>query len=129
VRPDWLRDKKVTLLMQGALQKDPELGNLPSALDFIKNDADRKVLELHFTQKTAARPIIAPPDIPADRVAILRKAFVALAHDKEFLAEAEKGKIEFGFVPGEEVDKVVALITATPPDIADRYAKAFGPAQ
>ena len=129
VRPDWLRDKKVALLMQGALRKEPELGSLPSALDFIRNDADRKVLELHFTQKTAARPVIAPPDVPADKVAILRKAFAALAHDQEFLAEAEKGKIEFGFVPGEEVDKVVALIVATPPDVADRYAKAFGPAQ
>jgi hypothetical protein len=128
VRPDWLRDKKVALLMQGALRKDPELADLPSALDFIKNDADRKVMELHFTQKTAARPVIAPPDVPADRVAVLRKAFAALAHDKEFLAEAE-GKIEFGLVPGEEIDKVVALIAATPPDIADRYAKAFGPAQ
>jgi tripartite-type tricarboxylate transporter receptor subunit TctC len=127
VRPDWLRDKKVTLLMQGALHKEPELADVPSALDFIKNDADRKVLELHFTQKTAARPVIAPPEVAADRIAILRKAFAALAHDKEFLAEAEKGKIEFGFVPGEEVDKVVAVITATPPDIADRYAKAFGP--
>jgi hypothetical protein len=127
VRPDWLRDKKVTLLMQGALHKEPELADVPSALDFIKNDADRKVLELHFTQKTAARPVIAPPEVAPDRIAILRKAFAALAHDKEFLAEAEKGKIEFGFVPGEEVDKVVAVITATPPDIADRYAKAFGP--
>ena len=127
VRPDWLRDKKVTLLMQGALRKEPELGDLPSALDFIRNDADRKVLELHFTQKTAARPVVAPPGVPADRVAILRKAFAALAHDKEFLAEAEKSKAEFGFVSGEEVEKVVALIAATPPDIAERYAKAFAP--
>jgi hypothetical protein len=127
VRPDWLRDKKVALLMQGALHKEPELADVPSALDFIKNDADRKVLELHFTQKTAARPLIAPPEVAADRIAILRKAFAALARDKEFLAEADKGKIEFGFVPGEEVDKVVALIAATPPAIADRYAKAFGP--
>jgi hypothetical protein len=129
VRPDWLRDQKVTLLLQGALQKEPELGNVPSALEFIRNDADRKVLELHFTQKTAARPVIAPPGVPAERVAILRKAFEALTHDKEFLAEAEKSKVEFGFVPGAEVDKVVALIVATPPDIAERYAKAFGPAQ
>jgi hypothetical protein len=126
VRPDWLRDKKVTLLMQGALRNEPELAHLPNALDFIRNDADRKVLELHFTQKTAARPVVAPPEVPAERVALLRKAFAALAHDNEFLAEAEKGKIEFGFVPGDEVDKVVALIAATPPQIADRYAKAFG---
>src|SRR6266849_9485821 len=129
VRPDWLRDKKIAVLLQGALRKEPELGNLPSALDFIKNEADRKVLQLHFTQKTAARPLIAPPGVPADRIALLRKAFAALAQDKEFLAEADKLKIEIGFVPGEEVDKVVALIAATPPDIAERYIKAFGSEQ
>jgi hypothetical protein len=115
--------------MQGALQKEPELGNLPSALDFISNEADRKVLELHLTQKTAARPVIAPPGVPTDRISILRKAFAALAYDKEFLTEAETSRVEFGFVAGEEVDKVVALIAATPSEIAQRYALAFGPAQ
>ena len=69
VRPDWIRDKKVTMLMQGALQNDPELEDLPNALDFIKNDADRQVMELHFTQKTAARPVIVPPGVPAERLA------------------------------------------------------------
>ncbi len=127
VRPNWIADKQVTLLMQGALQKDPELGALPSALDFVKNDADRKVLELHFTQKTAARPLVAPPEVPADRIAILRKAFADLAKDPEFLAEADKAKLEIGFVPSDEIDKVVKLIASTPDDIAARYAKAFAP--
>lgn len=129
VRPNWLADKQVTLLMQGALKNEPELGALPNALDFIKNAADRKVLELHFTQKTAARPLVAPPEVPAERVALLRKAFEALAKDKEFLAEMDKAKMEFNFVPGPEIDKVVAQIAATPPDIAERYAKAFSPDQ
>jgi hypothetical protein len=129
VRPYWLSEKKVTLLMQGALKNDPELGALPSALDFVKSDADRKVMQLHFTQKLAARPIIAPPGTPAERVASLRAAFDALGKDKEFLAEAEKAKQEVDFVPGEEVEKVVGLIVATPADIADRYAKAFAPEQ
>ncbi|MPZ37806.1 MAG: hypothetical protein GEU95_07040 [Rhizobiales bacterium] len=127
VRPDWIRDKKVTMLLQGALHSDPELGSLPNALDFIKNPSDRQVLELHFTQKTAARPIVVPPDVPAERLAMLRKAFAALGQDKEFLAEAAKSKVQFNFVPGPEVDKVVALIAATPPEIAKRYAKAFAP--
>jgi hypothetical protein len=127
VRPNWLADKKVTLLLQGALKKEPELGTLPNALDFIRNDADRKVLELHFTQKTAARPLIAPPGVPAERVAVLREAFAALGKDKEFLAEAEAAKLEIDFVPGSEIDKVVALIAATPREIAERYAKAFAP--
>ena len=127
VRPNWIADKQITLLIQGALKNEPELGNLPNALDFIKNDTDRKVLELHFTQKTAARPLIAPPGVPADRIAILRKAFAELAADKEFLADAEKAKLEFDFVAGEEIDKVVKQIAATPPDIAERFAKAFAP--
>jgi tripartite-type tricarboxylate transporter receptor subunit TctC len=85
------------------------------------------VLELHFTQKTAARPLIAPPDVPAERIATLRQAFAALAKDKEFLADADKAKLEFDFVPGEAIDKVVKLVASTPPDIAERYAKAFAP--
>ena len=129
VRPNWLADKQITLLMQGALKSDPELGNLPNALDFIKNDSDRKVMELHFTQKTAARPLVAPPGVPPERIAMLRNAFEALAKDKEFLAEADKLKLEIDFVPGAEIDKVVARIAATPPGVAERYARAFAPEQ
>ena len=127
VRPYWLAEKKVTLLMQGALKNEPELGNLPSALDFIKNDADRKVLQLHFTQKTAARPVILPPGVPKERVALVRKAFQELMRDKEFQDDVQKSRLEIAFVPGEEVEQVVKLITGTPANIADRYTKAFAP--
>jgi tripartite-type tricarboxylate transporter receptor subunit TctC len=123
-RPDWLRNKEITLLMQGALHKDPELPDLPSALDFIKNDTDRKIMELYFTQKTAARPVIAPPDIPADRLATLRKAFIALATDQDFLADAEKSKLDVAPISGEAVEKVIAVIAATPPEIAERFTAA-----
>jgi hypothetical protein len=127
LRPYWLSEKKVTVLMQGALTNQPELGDVPNALDFVKNAADRKVLELHFTQKTAARPVIAPPDVPAERVATLVSAFKALRQDREFLADAERTKQEIALVSSEEVEKVVRLIVSTPPDIAERYAKAFAP--
>jgi hypothetical protein len=125
VRPQWIKEKKATILMQGALQSDPGLKGIPNALEFVKNQADRQVLELHFTQKTAARPVIMPPGVPAERLAILRKAFAALGQDKEFLAELKKSRLEFDFVPGEQIDKIVRLIVATPADIAGRYAKAF----
>jgi tripartite-type tricarboxylate transporter receptor subunit TctC len=129
-RPDWLRDNKIRLLMQGALQKDPELPNLPLALEFVKNETDRKVMELYFTQKTVARPVIAPPGLPAERLAVLRTAFNALAKDQEFLADAEKSNLEVAPLPSEAVDKVIALIATTPPEIAERFSKAFAqPAQ
>jgi len=127
VRPYWLSEKKITMLMQGALTNDPELGSLPNALDFVKSADDRKVLELHFTQKTAARPVIAPPGVPAERVAALVSAFKALGQDREFLADAERTKQEISLVPSEEVEKIVRLIVSTPPEIAERYAKAFAP--
>jgi hypothetical protein len=129
VRPQWLAEKKVTLLMQGALKNERELGSLPNALDFVKDAADRKVMELHFTQKTAARPLVAPPEVPRERVALLRKAFEAMAGDREFLAEMERSKMEFDFVPGPEIDKVIAQIASTSPDVAERYARAFAPEQ
>ena len=125
VRPQWIRDKKITILMQGALQSDPELKGIPNALEFVKDAAARQVMELHFTQKTAARPVIMPPGVAPGQLATLRKAFAALEHDQEFQAEAKKSRVEFNFVPGEVVDKVVKLIVSTKPEIAQRYAEAF----
>ena len=80
--------------MQAALNKDPELSNLPTALDFVRDDADRKVIELYLTQKTLARPIIAPPGIAPERLAVLKNAFGALAQDKDFLADAQSARLE-----------------------------------
>jgi len=125
VRPDWLRDNKVRVLMQAALHKDPELPDVPSALDFVKSEADRKVMELNFTQKTAARPVVAPPGVPPDRVAALRRAFMALGTDQEFRADVERSKLEIALVSGEVVDRVVELIASTPAAIAEHYVAAL----
>ena len=111
--------------MQSGLANDPELPNLPNALEFAKSDSERKILELYFTQKTAARPVIAPPGIPADRLALLRAAFAALAKDRDFLADAEKSNLDVDPMPGAEVDKIVALIASAPADVVERYTRAF----
>ena len=124
-RPDWIRDHKITLLMQGGLQKEPELGDLPSALDFVKNDADRRVMELYLTQKTVARPIIAPPDIPSERLAALRAGFIALAQDKDFLTDVQTAKLEVAPLAGQAVDKVIALIASAAPETAERLGRAI----
>jgi hypothetical protein len=124
-RPDWIRDHKITLLLQAGLQKEPALGGLPSVLDFVKNDADRRVMDLYLTQKTVARPIIAPPDIPADRLAALRAGFIALANDRDFLADARNAKLEVAPLAGEAVDKVIALIASASPETAERLGRAI----
>jgi tripartite-type tricarboxylate transporter receptor subunit TctC len=82
-------------------------------------------MELHFTQKTAARPVMLPPGAPREALAILRKAFAALELDQEFQEEAKKARVEFNYVPGEVIDNVVRMIVSTKPEIAQRYAAAF----
>jgi len=124
-RPDWIPQKKINVLMQIALQKDPEFAQVPFALDFVKNEADRKVMELYLTQKTVARPVLAPPGVPADRVAALREGFARLAEDKDFLADSAKAKLDVAPVVGVEVDRVIALITSASPKTAERLGKAI----
>ena len=125
-RPEWLRDKKVRILIQGALEKDPELPNVPNALDLVKDDVSRRALELYFTQKTVARPLEAPPNVPADRIAILRNALMELAQDKAFLEDAERSRLVIGLLPGEAVEKVISMIATAPPDAVARLVGAMG---
>ena len=70
--------------------------------------------------------MVAPPGIPADRLAILRRAFIALADDAEFLAEAERQKLEVGPISGEAVDRMVGLIVSAPPEVVARFKTAMG---
>lgn len=124
-RPEFLTEKKIRVLIQGALQKEPDLPDVPLALDFVKNDDDRKVMELFLAQKAVARPLVAPPDLPASRVATLRAALMAMAKDKEFIADAAKTKLEIDITSGEAVDAVVKRIVATPQALADRLTAAI----
>ena len=124
-RPEYLTEKKIRVLMQGALQKEPDLPDVPLALDFVKNDEDRKVMELFLAQKTVARPVVAPPDIPAARVAALRAALVAMAKDPEFRADAQKTKLEIDVSSGDTVDAVVKRIVSTPQALADKLTAAI----
>lgn len=123
-RPDWVRDKKINILLQGSLERVAELAQVPSAFDFVKGPLEKQVLELYFTQKTVARPVIAPPGVPAGRLDVLRRAFASLVNDKEFLADADRSKLEVNLLDGAAVDKVIALITGVSEDVRERYNKA-----
>jgi tripartite-type tricarboxylate transporter receptor subunit TctC len=127
IKPEYLRDHRINLLFQVALQKAADLPDVPLALDYARNDTDRRVMELFLAQKSAARPVLAPPGVPADRVAALRAAFMAMAGDRQFQDDAIKAKLEIDPEPGDAVDKVVALISATPPEIARRLIAAISP--
>jgi hypothetical protein len=127
-RPDYLRDKKINLLMQLGLEKLTDApADIPLVMDFAKTDDDRKVLQLYFAQKQVARPVMAPPGVPAAQVRELRAAFNAMVQDSEAAADAIRSGVEMSATGSEDVGKVMALIGATPPHIAERLAEAVKP--
>jgi tripartite-type tricarboxylate transporter receptor subunit TctC len=121
-RASWIKEKKVTILMQLSLQKHPDLPDVPLITDLAKTDEQRAILRLIFARQPLGRPFLAPPEVPQDRVDALRKAFMATMKDKEFLAEADKALLEITPVSGEEVQRLVGEIYKTPPDIVKQAA-------
>src|SRR4051812_5954153 len=93
-KPDFLRDKKIRVLLQVATEKMPDLQDVPLAMDYVKTPEDRKVMELFLAQKSAARPVVAPPGLPAERIAAIRSAFDKMIVDPEFLKDAHNAKLE-----------------------------------
>lgn len=121
-RPDWYRTKRMHVLIQLALQKHPDLPDVPLVMDLARTEEERTMLALVFARQTMGRPFMAPPGVPAERVAALRKAFMETMKDRDFLAEAEKMSLEITPVSGEELQALVAKAYASDPTIARKTA-------
>jgi tripartite-type tricarboxylate transporter receptor subunit TctC len=124
-RPDWVRDKKVNQLVQLGLTKNKNHLDVPLALDFAKTETDKQVIEFVVSPNLFARPFTAPPGVPADRVAALRKAFNATLEDPDYLAEAKQRKMQVLLVRGEEIDTVLKRIFSMPRSVMDRVRDAI----
>jgi tripartite-type tricarboxylate transporter receptor subunit TctC len=122
---DWVKDKKIRMLAQWALKPHPELAGVPMALDLAKTDADKQAMELALARLEYGRPFFLPPNVPADRVQALRRAFDATMKDPAYLAEAEKLKIEVDPLTGEQVAELVARVNATPAAVVTRVRAAM----
>jgi tripartite-type tricarboxylate transporter receptor subunit TctC len=121
-RPQWLADKKIFILVQVGLKRDPELKDVPLMQDLAKNPSDAKVLTFLSADTAIARAVVTTPGVPTDRVAALRKAFAATMKDPEFLAEAEKSKMDLSISTGEQSQAIAAAIVDTPADVVQRAA-------
>jgi tripartite-type tricarboxylate transporter receptor subunit TctC len=125
IATNWLDEKKIRILSQWTLKKNPELPDTPMFLDYAKSDVERAALELVTARLEYGRPFFLPPGVPAERVEALRRAFDATMKDKEFLAEADKLKIEIEPLTGEQVAELVKKVTATSPDVVARVRQAM----
>jgi len=125
-KADWLKEKKINILVQIGLTKAPDLPNVPLLVDLAKNNDDRALLKLLSAPTTIGRPIFTSPGVPEERVKALRAAFDATMKDPNFLAAAEKAKMDINPVSGAELQKIVSEIVATPKPIAERLQKIIG---
>jgi tripartite-type tricarboxylate transporter receptor subunit TctC len=123
----WLAEGKVRLLLQLGLIKDTSLPEVPSITEFVASDAQREALELVFAQQTMAWPLLAPPGIPAERLAALRAAFARTMTDPDFLAVAAQQKLEIHPVSGTDIEALLKRVYATPSDIVKHVATLVGP--
>jgi tripartite-type tricarboxylate transporter receptor subunit TctC len=127
VRPHWLTEKKVNVLIQMGINPHPELKDVPMALDLAKTPEDRQMLELVFAKYGMARPYLTPPGLPPERLAVLRTSFDATLADPEFLALAEKQRLEINPMSGKEVEALVNRIFSTPEPLLAKAREAIQP--
>lgn len=119
--PDWVQNKRLNYILQIGLKKESELPNVPLLSDLAQNDEQRQIFGFFSKVAALTRPMATSPGVPADRVAALRKAFMATMADKEFLAEAARQNADVGpFMDGETVQRLTNEILATPKPLLDK---------
>ena len=118
--PDWILNKKVNILLQTGDAPHPAMPDVPLVINLVKKPEDKAIVRLYALPGDIGRPYAAPPDVPADRLTALRRAFDATMKDKEFLAEAEKAHLEIDPLSGEDVTKLLHEAYASPPEAIKR---------
>ena len=121
-RPDWIPTRKIAILFQGGAEPNPELKGVPFVLDLARTDEQKKTIEFLYAGQGIGRPFVAPPDLPAERLKMLRDAFNATMKDADFIAETKKSKLELEPEDGEHLAALIAKIYATPKPIVDKIA-------
>src|SRR5882672_8903330 len=123
--PHWISEKKIRVLAQYGLERHSELADVPTMLELARSDADRQAMTMLFARTEYGRPYFLPPDVPAERVAALRRAFDATMRDEAFIAEAAKLQFDVDPLTGEQVQVLVAQLAATPREVVARVRAAL----
>jgi hypothetical protein len=127
-RPDWVRDKKVNLILQIAREKSVELPDVPLVMDLLTSAEDKQLFELLTVGTVVSRPFALPPGVPEGRVTMLRRAFDATMRDPAFVADGKKMQADITPTTGEDVQSVVVRAYATPKNVVERARRLLAPA-
>lgn len=123
-KPDWIRDKKIRVLVQYGPQKEAELPDVPYGPDLVTSEDDKKLFEAAYAPLAAGRPFVAPPGLPAERAAVLRAGLLATFKDPDFLADAAKSQLIINKpTSGEAMQAEIARVYQMPQRIIDRLRR------
>lgn len=125
-RADWVAEKKINFIAQAGVHRAHEIPDVPLLTELAKNDEQRAILALISSPPALGRPFVAPPDLPAERLAILRKAFADTLKDKAFLEEADKLKIDIEPMSAEEITQIVKDVVNAAPDVVAQARAMMG---
>ena len=127
MRPTWIAEGRIHVLAQMSLERHVDLQKVPTILELAKDEEQREVLKLIFTQSLIGRVLFAPPKTSAKSTEVHRRAFDAVIADKEFLAEAEKLRLEVnGPIGGARAQEIVGELYKASPDRIQKAAQALG---
>ena len=126
IHSDWLQNGQVKILVQSAAKKHPAIPDVPLITDLTKDPRKSAILDLIVAPQEMARPFVAPPGLPPERLQALRDAFDATMKDPEFLAEMKKSKLDVDPVSGKSIQELVTRLWASPKDVIEAAAAASG---
>jgi tripartite-type tricarboxylate transporter receptor subunit TctC len=124
IRPDWIAEKKLKFLASLSMERWPELPDTPSIMEIAQTDEQKQILKVAILSADLGRPFMAPPGVPADRVAALREAFVKTIQDPDYVAEVTVRKETPTLVDGPRAEAIIKDLFSTPPDVLKK-AKAI----
>ncbi len=116
-KPTWLSEKKVKIIAQLGLTREPELPDVPLLQELASDGDSKRIVELFSAQLALGRPLYATAGVPKDRVALLRKAFEQMVGSSEFLDDAKRGQHDVLLVTGPALEQIVQTMMATPADL------------
>ena len=125
-QPEWIKEKKVNIIAQFGFKKHKEMPDVPLITDFVIHPEDKKAVEAFLARQETGKPYFAPPGLPPERLALLRRAFDATVKDPHFLAETHKANLEVTDpMTGEDIAALVEKVSRTPPAYAQRIEDVF----
>lgn len=122
-KSEWLREEQVSILVQYARERHPLLPDVPTMTEFGTTEEDKQILGLFGSSADIGRSLIAPPGVPAERLAILREAFTTMVNDPEFQAVMAERNLELGAMSGEELQERVETTMDLPDPVVARVVE------